>query len=212
MNRWKVSISNKRLRWTVKTASGIKDLDSESELTVDSLYNVSAIYDGSDMEIFLNGDLDAFVPWSGAIQQTSIDVTIGQVLPGDNNYNFTGVLDDIRFLDYGLSVEEITALASRTTAVKILSPIAVPHTMALEAYPNPFNPGTTIRLSLPMSSYVKVKIFNVLGEEVSTLVDEFLPGGSFERRWNADRCSSGMYYCVMTSTNQTVTKKLLLMR
>jgi len=55
MNRWKVSISNKHLRWTVKTASGIKDLDSETELTVDSLYNVSVMYDGSDMEVFLNG-------------------------------------------------------------------------------------------------------------------------------------------------------------
>jgi hypothetical protein len=212
MNRWKVSISNKRLRWTVKTATGIKDLDSETELTVDSLYNVSVIYDGSDMEVFLNGDLDAFVPWNGAIQQTSIDITLGQVLPGDNNYNFNGVLDDIRFFDYGLSVEEITSLASRTTAVERPSPIAVPHTMALEAFPNPFNPGTTIRFSLPKSSQVKVAIFNVLGQKVSTLVDEFLPAGSFERRWNADRCSSGIYYCVMTSTNQTLTKKLLLLR
>jgi len=43
---------------------------------------------------------------------------IGQVLPGDNNYDFNGVLDDIRFFDYGLSVDEITSFASRTTAVK----------------------------------------------------------------------------------------------
>jgi hypothetical protein len=212
MNRWKVSISNKRLRWTVKTATGIKDLDSETELTADSLYNISAMYDGSDMEVFLNGDLDAFVPWNGAIQQTSIDITLGQVLPGDNNYNFNGVLDDIRFFDYGLSVDEITSLASRTTAVNRFTPVAVPRIVDLEVYPNPFNPGTTIRFSLPKSSQVKVTIFNVLGQEVSTLVDEFLPAGSFERRWNADRCSSGMYYCVMTSTNQTLTKKLLLMR
>jgi hypothetical protein len=212
MNRWKVSVSNKHLRWTVKTASGIKDLDSETELKADSLYNVSVGFDGSDMEIFLNGDLDAFVPWSGAIQQTAIDITVGQVLPGDNNYNFNGVLDDIRFFDYGLSLEEITSFASGMTAVKNLNPLTVPATMALEAYPNPFNPGTTIHVSQPTGGRVKVAIFNVLGQEVSTLVNEFLPAGSFEFKWNADRYSSGMYYCIMTSANQTLTKKLLLIR
>ena len=212
MNRWKVSISNKRLRWTVKTALGIKDLDSETELTIDSLYNVAVMYDGSDMEVFLNGDLDAFAPWNGAIQQTSIDIMIGQVLPGDNNYGFNGILDDIRFFDYGLSVDEITSLASRTMSVKGFSPMIVPRTMALEVYPNPFNPGTTIRLLLPTSSHVKVIVCNILGQQISMLVDEFLPAGSFERRWNADQYSSGIYYCVMTSTNQTITKKLLLIR
>ena len=211
-NRWKVSISNKRLRWTIKTSSGIKDLDSESELMLDSLYNVSVIYNGSDMEIFLNGELDAFVPWSGAIQQTSIDLTIGQVLPNDNNYNFNGVLDDVRLFDYGLSVDEIAAFSSRLTSVNNNTPITVPTTMALDVYPNPFNPSTVIRMSLSSSGHVTVKIFDVLGREVSKLVDGFLPSGTVERRWNAEKSASGIYFCVMTANSQTFIKKLVLMR
>ncbi len=211
-NRWKVSISNKRLRWTIKTTAGIKDLDSESELVVDSLYNVSAVYNGSDMEIFLNGDLDAFVPWSGLIQQTAIDLTIGQVLPNDNNYNFNGVLDDMRLFDYGLSVGEITALASRLTSVRSTVRVTVPRTMALNVYPNPFNPTTVVHMSLPSNGHVTVKIFDLLGREVSKLVDGLLPAGTFEQRWKADGLGSGIYFCVMTAASQTIVKKLVLMR
>lgn len=211
-NRWKVSISNKRLRWTVKTSMGIKDLDSESELVVDSLYNISAIYNGSDMEIFLNGELDAFVPWNGLLQQTAIDLTIGQVLPNDNNYNFNGVLDDIRFFDYGLSVDEIAAFSSRLTSVSNNTPITVPTTIALDVYPNPFNPSTTIRLSLPVSGHVSVRIFDLLGREVSSVVDEYLQSGTVDLQWNGEGKSSGIYFCVMTTNAHSIVKKLVLMR
>jgi hypothetical protein len=211
-DRWKVSISNKRLRWTIKTSAGIKDLDSESELVTDSIYNVSAIYNGSEVEIFLNGELDAFAPWSGLLQQTAIDLTIGQVLPTDNNYNFNGVLDDIRFFDYGLSVDEIAEFSSRLTSVKNRQSGSMPLTLALEAYPNPFNPSTTIRLSLPASGRVNVKIFDMLGREVSLLVDEYLQSGTIDLQWNGEGKSSGIYFCVMTTNDRSIVKKLVLMR
>lgn len=211
-NRLKVSISNKRLRWTIKTSTGIKDLDSESELVIDSLYNVTAIYNGSDMEIFLNGELDAFIPWSGLLQQTAVDLTIGQVLPNDNNYNFNGVLDDIRFFDYGLSVDEITAFSSRLTSVRNDRPASIPLTMSLDAFPNPFNPSTTIRLSIPISGRVGVKIFDLLGREVTSLVDEYLQSGTIDFQWNGERTSSGIYFCVMKTNDRSIVKKLVLMR
>ncbi len=212
VNRLKVSISNKHLRWTVNTSAGIKNLDSESELMLDSLYNVSVIYDGSDMEIFLNGELDAFVPWNGAIQQTVIDFMIGQVLPNDNNYNFNGVLDELRLFDYGLSVDEIIMLSSRLTSVKHRSPSTVPTKITLDTYPNPFNPATVIRVSLPVSGHVMVVIADVLGREVTKLIDEYLPSGLIERQWNAEANASGIYFCVMIVHNQTFIKKLVLLR
>lgn len=211
-NRLKVSISNKRLRWTIKTSTGIKDLDSESELVLDSLYNVTAIYNGSDMEIFLNGELDAFASWSGLLQQTTTDLTIGQVLPNDDNYNFNGVLDDIRFFDYGLSVDEITALSSLLTSVRNDRPISVPLTMALDVFPNPFNPSTTIRLSIPVRGRVSVKIFDLLGKEVTSLIDENLQSGTFDYQWKSEGISSGIYFCVMTTNERSMVKKLVVMR
>ncbi|MEK6754743.1 MAG: LamG-like jellyroll fold domain-containing protein, partial [Bacteroidota bacterium] len=93
-SRWKFSITpiTNTLRWTVKNTNGqVKDLDSETHLVVDSLYNVTGVYNGSDFEIYLNGQLDAFTSFSGLIDSTTYDLTFGQDLPGDNNYNFKGV-------------------------------------------------------------------------------------------------------------------------
>ncbi len=211
-NRLKVSISNNRLRWTVKTSSGIKDLDSESLLLVDSVYNVSVIYNGSDMEIFLNGALDAFSPWSGTLQQTSIDLTIGQVLPNDNNYSFNGVLDEIRLFDYGLSVEEISQLSSRLTFVKGSLPAVIPQSAALEVYPNPFNPSTILRLAVPSTGHVMVTVFDVMGRKVSTVLDGIVSSGFHELRWDASSNATGIYFCVMTTGAKTFIQKLVLMR
>ena len=106
----KISITNKKIRWTIKTDAGIKDLDSETGISTGSMYNAAVTYNGSDMEIYLNGKLDAFIEFSGLIMQTNIDLMIGQVLPGNINYNFNGILDDIRIYDYALSRDEIQNL------------------------------------------------------------------------------------------------------
>ena len=58
--RWKISISNNRLRFTIKTTNGIVDLDSETILQKNILYNISVSYSGSELEIYINGKLDAF--------------------------------------------------------------------------------------------------------------------------------------------------------
>ena len=149
---------------------------------------------------------------SGTIQQTTTALTIGQVLPNDNNYNFNGILDDIRIFDYELSPAEITELASRVTSVNEKLFSAIPKVYALESYPNPFNPSTTIHFSLPAAEQVLIRIYDALGREVSTLVSERFPAGIFERQWTAGNQSSGVYFCVLTAANKRFTKKLLLMR
>jgi hypothetical protein len=62
-------------------------------------------------------------------------------------------------------------------------------------YPNPFNPSTTLRFSLPEDSYLKVEVFDVIGRKVTTLADEKRKAGSFSIQWDADRCPSGIYFC-----------------
>lgn len=61
-------------------------------------------------------------------------------------------------------------------------------------YPNPFNPSTTIRYSIPKNSYVKVQIFNTLGQNIKTLVNEQKEAGYYEITWNAVDQSSGAYF------------------
>lgn len=79
-------------------------------------------------------------------------------------------------------------------------------------YPNPFNPTTTISFSLPTKSFVSLKIFDALGRELSTLVNEELSAGNQTRQWNAENVSSGIYFYQLKAGSFTETKKLLLLR
>jgi hypothetical protein len=76
----------------------------------------------------------------------------------------------------------------------VTSPPGIPSEFSLrQNYPNPFNPGTAITYTLPSQSHVSIRITNILGQEVQTLVDEVQPAGERTVTWNADRFPSGVY-------------------
>ena len=79
-------------------------------------------------------------------------------------------------------------------------------------YPNPFNPTTTIEFSLPHTSLVSLKIYNVLGEEVATFISGRLTTGKYKYEWDASGFASGIYFYTLHSGNVELTKKLILIR
>jgi len=79
-------------------------------------------------------------------------------------------------------------------------------------YPNPFNPSTTISYSIPTEGYVTLKVYDVLGNEVASLVDERKHSGTFDVHYNASVLSSGIYYYQLVTSEFTSTKKLILMK
>jgi hypothetical protein len=79
-------------------------------------------------------------------------------------------------------------------------------------YPNPFNPTTTIAYGVRSRGLVELKVFDVLGREVATLVREYLEPGSYTATFNANRLASGVYAYRLTSGNLLETKKMLLVK
>ncbi len=79
-------------------------------------------------------------------------------------------------------------------------------------YPNPFNPTTIIKYSIPKSAEVKIKIYDVLGSEIITLLNEFKHAGTHEVEFDASFLSSGVYLYRLISENYSATKKMLLLR
>ena len=118
---------------------------------------------------------------------------------GDNNF-FTNSPYSVDVDNGGVtSVNEISS--------------TVPSEYSLEQnYPNPFNPSTTINFSISTSEFVTMKIYNSLGQEVSTVVNEFLNAGSYEVNFNAENLVSGMYIYKITAGSFTSTKKMLLLK
>jgi len=80
------------------------------------------------------------------------------------------------------------------------------------AYPNPWNPTTTIRYNVPTNSPVTIKVFDAVGREVASLVDEVKPAGSYQITMNGKELSSGIYFYRMTAGSFTETKKLILLK
>ncbi|MBI4535209.1 MAG: T9SS type A sorting domain-containing protein [Ignavibacteriae bacterium] len=76
----------------------------------------------------------------------------------------------------------------------------VPAVFALEQnYPNPFNPTTTIKFSIPHTSDVTLKVYDLLGREVATLLNDTKPMGTYEVTWNAANLASGVYFYRLTA-------------
>ena len=79
-------------------------------------------------------------------------------------------------------------------------------------YPNPFNPSTTITYSLPEDGFVKLAVYNMLGEEVAAIVNTTQKAGRYEVNFNASQLSSGVYIYRIEAANFTASKKLILIK
>ena len=95
-----------------------------------------------------------------------------------------------------------------------LQPVAgIPSYYTLsQNYPNPFNPTTTIEFALPRSGLIKLEIYNILGEKVSTLVSKHLMAGNYKYEWDAKDLASGLYFYRMESSDFVESRKMLLIR
>lgn len=82
----------------------------------------------------------------------------------------------------------------------------------LQNYPNPFNPSTTINFSVPSSEFVILKVYDVIGNELATLVNEEKPAGSYEVNFNTSKLSSGIYFYRIQAGSFVETKKMILIR
>lgn len=79
-------------------------------------------------------------------------------------------------------------------------------------YPNPFNPSTTIWYSLPQRSFATLKVYNLLGQEVATLVEDEVNPGRHSIDWNAEGKPSGVYFCRLVAGDRVASIQLLLLR
>jgi hypothetical protein len=98
-------------------------------------------------------------------------------------------------------------------AVGVEPTASLPAEFALQQnYPNPFNPSTTITFQLAKAGFVSLKVYDLLGQEVTTLVNENKAPGTYTVDWLAGRVPSGIYFCRMQSGSFTATRSMMLMK
>jgi N-acetylneuraminic acid mutarotase len=97
--------------------------------------------------------------------------------------------------------------------VAVETEVDAPLKFALEQnFPNPFNPSTKIKYSVPQSSNVVIKVFDILGIEIETLVSEEKPAGTYEITWYAENFPSGVYFYQLKAGEYVNTKKMILIK
>ena len=124
-----------------------------------------------------------------AIVNASYDIN-GSPLSGTANFTINGVL----------SVTE-----KKTT----VQPTAY---MLEQNYPNPFNPSTSISYSLPGAGMVSLKVYNLVGQEVTTLINGYKEAGQYNVTFNASNLASGVYFYRLESGSFNVVKKMMLIK
>jgi hypothetical protein len=118
---------------------------------------------------------------------------------------------DQQLHDHGVMTAPVWALWKE--GEEGIQDLTQPVEYALEQnYPNPFNPSTTISYALSQDTRVTLKVYNSIGEEVATLVDQDMPAGRHEYTWNATNLASGVYFYRLSSGDFTSTKKLTLLK
>lgn len=127
--------------------------------------------------------------------------TIGQpaigVASNSSNINKGGFWYQAR--DFVTSVEQISSTLPKEFRLR-------------QNYPNPFNPSTTIQFALPKFTSVRLKVFDLLGREVTTLVDEELQPGEYKVTFEAEGLPSGVYFYQIQAKGFVRTKKLMLLK
>lgn len=122
------------------------------------------------------------------------------------------ISDDTLFVS-GLDGTTYRCIVDRPSSSGIKNKESMPEYYVLnQNYPNPFNPTTKIEFELPLASFTTLKIFDVLGREVSTLLAKVLEPGNYVHTWNATNYPSGVYFYSLQSGNFIETKKLLLQK
>ena len=128
--------------------------------------------------------------------------TVGNSVNGNGNPTFDhwnfGENFVIKVYDNPVSVHNI----SLTPEEYILS----------QNYPNPFNPTTTINFQIAELNFVSLKVFDVLGNEVMTLVNDQRPAGNYKVEFSANGLTSGIYFYKLETANYSLTKKMLLLK
>ena len=207
-NRYKISISNNRIRFTLKTSASIKDLDSETSPTPGKWHHLATVYDGRDMEIWLDGSLDAFTSFSGLINKTSYNLAFGQYLPGENGYNFMGSLDALSIFDYALSAEQIMDHLEHSADI-VSTPELIVAEMGMEAFPNPVRgQNIFVRVQLAQAGQIILAIYDMAGREVA-ITEAFSPlTGASEFTLPVGRLENGMY--LLSVRHSDITEKELI--
>ncbi len=173
---------------------------SMCDLNNDDIYSVSLSfpYDSHQTYKFINGCGDSW-------ENPGFETIDGDCVEGEWGDRFFDVLED------GQNVGPYFFGSCELSDPLNFTELPIPNEYALyPAYPNPFNPMTTITYSIPDPSIVTIRVYDILGNQVTELLDQFMSAGNHQVIWNANKQPTGIYFVRLSTEKLSQTQKIIL--
>jgi hypothetical protein len=198
--------------WTGESGADGPELDDGN------LHHIVSTLTNDSITLYIDGLLEQSTPLDTNNSIARISPAFAYLAKGTYSGDPTWMGEILEFNIYNraLTSEEILFLAIQggITPSRVEEDITyLPKEYSLlQNYPNPFNPSTTISFSIPIKSFVSLKVYDLSGRVVATIVNDELPTGDYTRQWNPTNISSGVYFYRLHAGNVTITKKLVFIR
>jgi hypothetical protein len=175
---------------------------------------ITFVYDSAASQVrgYKNGVLDTTLTASALNINGTAPFKVGGY---STSAGLLGKLDEFRLYDKALSDAEVAAAWNHQFIISGITPVLniIPEDYALsQNYPNPFNPTTTINFKIPTNGLVILKVFDVLGKEVATLLNETKNEGSYNVDFDGTNLSSGVYFYKIEVGDFAAVKKMVLLK
>lgn len=190
--KWAAELNFDYVRFQISTNNGVSWTSLTGKFT--TVFGGQPSYFGNQSWIYEQVNLNTYI---GQTVKFRFYYYTDSGVPGDGFY-----FDNFRIVNYTDGPSGITQNGTE-----------VPGTYALyQNYPNPFNPATKIRFDLPKSSHTMLVVYDMLGREVQTLVNQNLNAGTYDADFDASNYSSGIYFYRITAGEFTDVKKMILVK
>ena len=209
--------------YITQTGSNVQLYQRNLVMSPDSMYRLSFTAfstTGNDMEVSVHRGLWPFTDYGLNAEHIQLTTGWNVYVYEFKPQNFSGMVNDVRlrfsFDKYAVAGDVYSLDNVRFQAINALTPPppeTLPVDYSLEAnFPNPFNPTTTIRYSIPTNTFVKLEVYNILGQHVLSLVNGFQPVGTYNLSVDLSGYASGVYFYTLQADAFRQTRKLLLVK
>lgn len=202
--RYKLSITPEgRLRWTVKTSTGVSDLDCSSPIDLNRYYHVTALYTGYSMELYLDGELDTFKAFSGTVLSSTKPFTIGRMDNLETQYALLGSVDEVKLWDKEIPVSQVGKLKNQWA-----TPFGIDENELLaNVYPNPSDG----MIYITFNATVKAEQVSLHSSDGRKLADYKPEYQSSPVKIQIPRASPGIYLLkVIMNNGSIISRKIIL--
>lgn len=182
-----------------------------SIITAGEWHHVVVIFAGPNNQRHIIDTVDYPVSYGGEGVSMTYSGARGAI--GHRVEYANGAIDDVRVYNRVLTMQDIKALYGLTPVSVTDKTHQTPSGPALsQNYPNPFNPSTTFSFSIPLTTFVTLKVVNILGQDIATVVNDQLPAGHHTRSFDASGLPNGVYVYELTTNGFRQARKMLIVR